>query len=649
MSVRARLVLAFLLFAVVPLAVVSLYSYTSSLRAFRSAVAAEATAAAGQMGDRMKIVTEGLGRWMDRLDPERLRALARSADGPSPEDREIADALADQLGEAADIVEQVGVVPVPPQPPEPGSPTATTPPAITIDIGKVFSFRGPPVAGQPDVPVQIAIPQLPAEALAALAQAQKQLEKLRADGASGLSELQQREIEKSSRVVRRQLRQVEGRGAVLENDDPRGGKVWARVNLDRMLQRVVGMSHSDEGEIPFAIDGNGKLTTPAPEQARQLEALDLPGRVRRAGAEALNIRTDEWVVVTRLDPESGVTFGIARPVQAALAEIRRTAGRNFALGMMVIGLALLGIVPLSARMTRNLSTLTEGANRIAEGDLEARVPVRSRDEFGQLAQTFNHMAQGLKAHQQDLIEQERLRRELELCRQIQAEMLPKGPLRAGLAEVKGVSIPARQVGGDFFNYFVLPEGQLALLVGDVSGKGISAALLMANIQATLRARMPLEQDLARLLEALDREIEANTPVEVYLTLFIAILECDRGRLRYVNAGHNTPLLLRDAGGVENLPATGLPLGLYSGQGYAERSVEIGSGDLLFFYTDGITELQNEHGEPFGAERLQQLVAASQHEGVDAVLASVEKAAREFRGAAEPFDDGTMMVLRCDGA
>ena len=151
-------------------------------------------------------------------------------------------------------------------------------------------------------------------------------------------------------------------------------------------------------------------------------------------------------------------------------------------------------------MTRNLTTLTDGVQRIAQGDFSARVPVRSRDEFGALAGAFNQMAQDVEHRQQLVVERERLKRELELCRRIQTEMLPHAPLRLGATEIKGISIPAREVGGDFFNYFELPGGDVAVLVGDVSGKGISAALLMANIQATLRARLPLEPDLARLTD-----------------------------------------------------------------------------------------------------------------------------------------------------
>jgi sigma-B regulation protein RsbU (phosphoserine phosphatase) len=164
-----------------------------------------------------------------------------------------------------------------------------------------------------------------------------------------------------------------------------------------------------------------------------------------------------------------------------------------------------------------------------------------------------------------------------------------------------VSIPAREVGGDFFNYFALPDGRLALLVGDVSGKGVSAALLMANVQATLRARFPHETELARLADGLDREIDANTPRGVYLTLFLGILDVEGGLLRYVNAGHNPQFLLGARGGIQPLSSTGLPIGLYSGQGYRESQVEIG-GKAEPFDDATMMALRIEDGES-GGERV----------------------------------------------
>jgi len=375
-----------------------------------------------------------------------------------------------------------------------------------------------------------------------------------------------------------------------------------------------------------------------------LGTLDLPARAASATPAGGTRAAGDWLIATRQDP-SGVTFGIARPVGGPLREIRKAYGLNLALGLAVIAAAFAGIVPLSARMTRNLNTLSGGVEKIARGDLSARVAVRSRDEFGKLAEAFNRMAADLAEHEKSLVERERLRRELELCRQIQSDMLPKSPLRLGVAEIRGVSIPAREVGGDFFNYFVLETGEIALLVGDVSGKGVGAALLMANVQATLRARLPVDPDLVRLCDAVDRELERSTPREVYLTLFIGVLDPHARTLRYVNAGHNPQYLIRKGDVIEKLASTGMPLGLFAGHGYAEKLVPLAEGDLLFFYTDGATEAENESGEMFGSQRLEPLLHGIGNRGIDDLLSGLEEAVRRFRGRAEPSDDATMMALR----
>jgi len=291
------------------------------------------------------------------------------------------------------------------------------------------------------------------------------------------------------------------------------------------------------------------------------------------------------VTVFREDPNSGLYYGIARPVGSSLQQIRNAAARNLAYGLGIVGLALLGILPLSARMTRNLGRLDEGARRLAKGDLDARVPVRSRDEFGSLAETFNRMAQELGEGQRRLVEQERLRKEVEIGRKIQQDLLPRQALELPFAEVKGLSIPALEVGGDFFNYFLLPGRQIAVLVGDVSGKGVPAALLMANIQATLRARLPLEKTLGELAERVDAEVEATTPSEVYVTLFVGIVDPETRVLQYINAGHNPPFVLLGDGTMTRLDPTGRPLGLLAGGGYDVGTVELGSDGVLFLYTD----------------------------------------------------------------
>ena len=416
----------------------------------------------------------------------------------------------------------------------------------------------------------------------------------------------------------------------------------AEVNLPNLLATVLTTTRRDRGEIPFAVGKDGRLYTQTVDDKRKIEAIG--GDVTKPDGPAGTNRVGDWIVVSTVDPTgSGLRFGIARPVGDSLQTLRRTSARNAGLGLAFIGLALIGIVPLSSRLTRNLSTLSDGVHRIAAGDYSARVKVRSKDEVGRLATAFNQMAEDVEQHQRSAVEQERIKRELELGRQIQHDMLPQGPLRLGLTEIKGVSVPAKEVGGDFFNYFSLHDGRIALLVGDVSGKGVGAALLMANIQASLRTRLALGQDLDAIAREIDVDIEGNTPGPIYATLFVGILNPATRELRYVNAGHNPQYILRRAKALERMSSSGLPVGLLAGRGYAEARVQLEAGDLLFFYTDGCVEAENEAGEMFGAESLESLLVSAI--GADDLLARVETVLTEYRGKREPFDDATMMVVK----
>jgi serine phosphatase RsbU (regulator of sigma subunit) len=416
-------------------------------------------------------------------------------------------------------------------------------------------------------------------------------------------------------------------------------QVNAEINLPNLLATVFANPRRDSGEIPFAVGKDRHLSAPNDSSRPRLASLDVIHNT------AGTTRKDDWIIVTMPDQSgAGLRFGIARPVGNLLNELRRTTARNAGFGLLFIAVALVGMVPLSGRLTRNLSTLTDGVGRIARGDYSARVPVKTHDEIGRLAEAFNHMAADVELHQRSAVEQERIRRELELGRLIQSEMLPHAPLHFGLTEVKGVSVPAREVGGDFFNYFQLASGLVALLVGDVSGKGVGAALLMANIQASLRTRFALGQELSAIAEATDRDIEANSPGPVYATLFMAIFDPKTRRMRYVNAGHHPQFVLRADGRLEKMSSTGLPVGMLAGHGYVEREVQLAAGDLLFFYTDGVVEMENETDDMFGSDRLESLVLESAHDSADEVLLRVVRAIPAFRGQRDLFDDATMMAV-----
>ncbi len=566
MSLRTRLIIAFLLLSVLPLSAVTFLTYLSSVHAFEQAAQREATESAADVSRRMEMITSDLARRMDRLFATGTTAATGSSN-PDPE--MVRQTVTPLLGESAALVERMEFHPAPDAPPAPA--VSSDPNSVPIPIppsrGRGAGGRrrgefggepprtpgapGPPGLGAPPGPpppgsqvIVMDIPRIVAEATRAASRAgvgvadpkvqaiiDQQIEKQLAANQQSLKAMAEALSREAAVRAAGERTPVDVQGRKIEVDVQKDGRVIGRanatLNLDRTLRGVLGFARRDQGEIPFAIDRQGSLYTQDPADKSRLQTLGVE-RTATVAAEGTPRRTGDWIIVARRAP-SGIIFGIARPIGESLREIRRASVRNLGLGLLVIALAFVGIIPISHRMTQHLVTLTRGVRQLAGGDFRTRVPVRSSDEFGALAGAFNQMAEDLERHEATAVEQERLRRELELSRLIQTEMLPRGSLRSGPAEISGVSIPAREVGGDFFNYFVLPDGRLALLVGDVSGKGVSAALLMANIQATLRARLPHETDLAILADRLDRELDQNTPGGVYLTLFLGILEMD-GRL-----------------------------------------------------------------------------------------------------------------------
>ena len=726
MSLRTRLILAFLLLSVVPLTAVTASHYVSSLETLHRVATRDAELLTQELGQRMEVVKSDLSRRVETLWAEnrpQRRVSRPSPPGEPQRDVRMAtytDLTANALGEAAALLERIEfrAAPVPPMPAivgtRPGRGTiARVPsapaPAATPETPAVSAVPGPSMPAAPAAPDAPAAPS-PQTIVIDVKALAKELEKVgvktdqwtpemervvgkalglgvtaagrgikatsemlarRGGGPGGLltAEEQRHEIDAQRRRIDAQRRAVqqlerdhaaqaqtidaeahaahasftgggEGLDVTMQQDGKPVGKVNAKLRLNRVLGTVVSNTRRENGEIAFAIDPKGAIVADNVEDRAVVERLGV------TKATPHFVRRDGWIVVTRDDPAgSGARFGIARRIDDSVRDLRVAAGRDLGIGMGVIGLALVGIFPISGRLTRNVRKLHDGVNDLAKGNYAARVDVNSRDEVGRLATAFNQMASDIEGHQKLAVEQERLKRELELCRQIQNDMLPREPFHATFADIKGISLPAREVGGDFFNYFTMGDGDLAVLVGDVSGKGVSAALTMANVQATLKARLPVMADLAQLVDSIDHDFEKSSPRGVYATLFAAVLDRKTRTLRYVNAGHHPQFVLRVDGSIVGLPSTGMPIGMLPGQGYVTKEIALNEGDLLFFYTDGAVETENDKGEMFGSERLEALLVAAHNDGVDAVLERAESAVRAFRGAAEPFDDATMMAMR----
>jgi phosphoserine phosphatase RsbU/P len=237
------------------------------------------------------------------------------------------------------------------------------------------------------------------------------------------------------------------------------------------------------------------------------------------------------------------------------------------------------------------------------------------------------------------------RDEIEIARGVQLALLPKEPPRVAGYEIWSVTLPANDVGGDLVDYLPLPEGKLGAVLGDVAGKGLGAALLMAKLQATLRAVAPekprLEELGARLNEILCRDGLDNR----YATLLYLELTPGSGGLRWLNAGHNPPYLVRAGDGVESLRSASLPLGMLPDVGYSEARVELGPGDLLVVYSDGLTEARDGTGEELGVRRLEAALPTLRGLPPEAAGKRLLDAYSAFVGEEPRHDDLSLLLVR----
>jgi sigma-B regulation protein RsbU (phosphoserine phosphatase) len=243
---------------------------------------------------------------------------------------------------------------------------------------------------------------------------------------------------------------------------------------------------------------------------------------------------------------------------------------------------------------------------------------------------------------------ERAHSELDIARHVQQKLFPQKLKPFQTVEYAATCSPARHVGGDYYDFFDAGKQHLAGLLADVSGKGVAAAMLMANLQASFRTQFDgAWPEATELLCRINRLFYASTPPEQYVTLFYFEYDDERRVLRYVNCGHPAPALLRSSGICERLPATGTVIGMFPNCVFQAQQVKLDADDLLVMFTDGATEFLDETGSEYGEDQLIALAASARRLGVHAALRHMVSRLDALNGSAgEPMDDRTLVLLRC---
>ena len=354
------------------------------------------------------------------------------------------------------------------------------------------------------------------------------------------------------------------------------------------------------------------------------------------------------------------------------------------LGILIFfGVIELVALIIGTRMTRTVTLavaqLDDATKHVDRGDFSHRIPVNSADQLAQLALSFNSMTESIEKLIQEQKEKQRLEGELAIAQEVQAQLFPRQVTELESLEVHGFCRPARTVSGDYYDFLTASSHKLILAVGDISGKGISAALLMATIHSAVRAysieslpqvreramREPvaaaagngggndrimvarpegIEISPGALLGLLNHQLYESTPQEKYATLFLGIYDGKSHRLTYSNGGHLPPILIGRDGAVRRLEAGGTVVGLFDNMTYDEGAVEMHPGEIFLAYSDGVTEPENDFGE-FGEERLIDLVRENRNLPLAQISQIVTSAVDDWIGDNEQPDDITLVLAR----
>ncbi len=356
-----------------------------------------------------------------------------------------------------------------------------------------------------------------------------------------------------------------------------------------------------------------------------------------------------------IENAGGKVIGIVgADISAVTVTLMRKDIKKAAVSVFVVGILLSVAAGRLASwwLTKPMVRLMDGMNDICSGNLDRRIPVLSDDEFGKLSRNFNDMAGKLKKYIQDLTEttkeKERLNRELEIASELQKAMLPRYTVEVEGVDIAGISLPAKTVGGDYFDYINSEGNNIGFVIADAAGKGLHGSIFMTTSKSIFKVMTTGETSPARVMARTNDQVISNIdPVSaMFITMFYGIYDVNGMTFKYSNAGHNPPVFMDGStGDIKLLGSHGYPIGICEKQEYGEDTIGIKKGDAVILYTDGVVEAMNTRGEMFGLEMLKKACLDSRGLSSQERLDMIKSRVFEFCGSADQFDDLTLLVFQ----
>ncbi|MDP2998717.1 MAG: PP2C family protein-serine/threonine phosphatase [Bryobacterales bacterium] len=435
------------------------------------------------------------------------------------------------------------------------------------------------------------------------------------------------------------------------------------VNYRDMIETAPG--ERKDGYIPRLVAGKKRAAPAEPRREPRKDYLPAPANridVEVAWISALPVsiwesagKSQTGVLAVRSRPSAVFNAVSARKADWEKSALPSAFVVLAVLILIVEMVSLIAGISLTRTITAAVHGLHEATLRVKEADFSHRIQVQGNDQLADLSHSFNSMTENLELLLAVAKEKERLQSELEIAREVQSQLYPKSaPTLKGLT-LQACCNPARMVSGDYYDYQAIGEHRLALAIGDVAGKGISAALLMATVESCVRTQIrhclqeaagngrPL-LSTSKLVAQLNQQLYAHTSPEKYATFYLGVFDDESGLLAYTNAGHLPPILVR-RGTPQLLEVNGMVVGAFPFSQWSESQLHLESGDLLVCYTDGVTEPENEFGEMFGEQRLMELLVKHSDADTQEIVARVSESVRQWTGSSDLQDDMTLLVAR----